>query len=267
VGALVVIILILLVLGGAAFLCLFVTNGPATNAGPVIQKTYDFNGTLAGYDTVSLDVTNINGFVNVIEGSGDTYDISVDAHGTDKDFERYQVQFSPTDSSGVKNLKLEIKDTREPRTLNTRYNADITVTVPKGKKYDASIVTVNGDADLAQLDCGQVKMATVNGELSSAANSTNLTMVTVNGNIVVNTQQTQGGMFLNTVNGGVGITVPKDAPLSLNAHLVNGAISEDIPLVISEKSRVNLVGQTANYTSGIYIEATLVNGNIDIRGR
>lgn len=267
VGALLVIILILLAFGGAAFLCLFATNGPQTNVGPVIQKSYDYNGSLAGYDVVSLDVTNINGFVNVKEGDGDSYAIDVDAHGTEKDFERYKVQFDQKDSNGVRTLNLQVVDTKEPRTLNTKYNSDITVTIPKGKKYDISIVTVNGDVDLGTLDCGQVKMATVNGKLSSASNSTNATMVTVNGNIEVRTQETKGELFLNTVNGGVSISVPRDAPVSLNAHLVNGAINEDLKLVISEKSHMTFVGKTANYTDGVYIETSLVNGDIDVMGR
>jgi DUF4097 and DUF4098 domain-containing protein YvlB len=77
----------------------------------------------------------------------------------------------------------------------------------------------------------------------------------------------KGDMFLNSVNGGVAVTIPKDAPLSLNAHLVNGAISADLPLVTTQKSRVALVGKTANYTEGTYIEVSVVNGDIDVRGR
>lgn len=51
VGALVAIILIILAMGGAAFLCLFVTNSHVTtNEGSLLQKTYDYNGTLAGFD-------------------------------------------------------------------------------------------------------------------------------------------------------------------------------------------------------------------------
>ncbi len=267
VGALLVIVLILLAFGGAAFLCLFITQGPVTNEGPILQKSYDYNGTLAGFDRVSIEVANINGFVDVREGDGDAYAINVSERGTEKDFERYKVVFTQTDENGVRTLKVEVKDTKERRTLNTKYSSDITVTVPKGKTYDASLLTVNGAVSLGELDCNKLNMATVNGALSSKANATNATMATVNGNIDAITAIMKGDMFLNSVNGAVTVTIPKDAPLSLNAHLVNGAISADLPLVITEKSRVALVGKTANYTEGIYIEATIVNGDIDVRGR
>lgn len=79
VGALPVIILILLAFGGAAFLCLVATNGPVTNKGPVLQKSFDYNGTLSRYSTISLDVTNINGDAKVVEGDGDSYAISVNS--------------------------------------------------------------------------------------------------------------------------------------------------------------------------------------------
>ncbi|BAI62447.1 hypothetical protein MCP_2375 [Methanocella paludicola SANAE] len=267
VGALLVIVLILLAFGGAAFLCLFVTQGPVTNEGPILQKSYDYNGSLSGFDRVNIEVANINGFVDVREGDSDAYAINVNARGTEKDFERYRVEFTQKDENGVKTLKVQIKDTKEPRMASSKYGSDITITLPKSKMYDASLVTVNGEVRLGELDCSKVNMATVNGVISSKANATNATMVTVNGDIDVRTSVLKGDMFLNSVNSAVTVTVPKDAPLSLNAHLVNGGISTDLPLVITEKSRVALVGKTANYTEGIYIETSIVNGDIDIRGR
>jgi DUF4097 and DUF4098 domain-containing protein YvlB len=264
VGALVAVILILLAMGGAAFLCLFVTQGPVTNEGPILQKSYDYNGTLSGFDKVNLEAININGLINVREGEGDDFAINVSTHGTEKDYERYKVEFTQSDSNGVKTLRLEIKDTKEPRTLNMKYSSDITVTVPKGKQYDMSLVTVNGNVDLGNFTCGQVKVATVNGALYSRASAANATYVTVNGNIDVKTPAKKGDMFVNTVNGAIDISIPNDAPLYLNAHLVNGRISADVPLVVSEKSRLGLVGKTADYTEGVHIETALVNGDIDI---
>lgn len=265
VGALLVIVLILLAMGGAAFLCLFASKGPVTNEGPIIQKAYDYNGTLAGLDTVNLEVININGFVDVKEGDGDAYAINVNTRGTEKDHERFKVEFTQTETNGVKTLKLEVKDTKEPRTFSSKYSSDVTVTIPKGKKYDMGLVTVNGNVDLGNFTCERVKAATVNGALGSRASAANATYVTVNGDIDVKTSAMKGDIFLNTVNGGVTVSVPRDASLSLNAHLVNGAISCDLPLEVREKSRMGLVGKTAGYTEGIYIETSLVNGNIDIR--
>lgn len=267
VGALMVVLLVILALGGAAFLCLFFTADTVSNDGPVVQRSYDYNGTLAGYDAVSLDVANINGNVNVTAVDGDSYAVSVAASGTDMDFERYVVDFTEKDSGGVHALKLEVKDTKEHRLLASKYNADVTIGMPRNKTYDVTLVTVNGRIDLGELSCGELKLAAVNGALASRADSANATMATVNGNIDVDTGAMSGSAYLNTVNGHVSVHVPGDAPLSLNAHVVNGAISGDLPLVVEEKSRMALVGKTANYTDGIYIEASIVNGNIDVVGR
>jgi DUF4097 and DUF4098 domain-containing protein YvlB len=267
VGALLVIVLILLAFGGAAFLCLFVTQGPVTNEGPILQKSNSYNGSLSGFDRISIEAANINGFVDVREGDGDAYAINVSERGTEKDFERYKVEFTQTDVNGVRTLKVEVKDSKEPRMASSKYGSDIVITLPKGRMYDTSLITVNGAVKLGELDCNKVNMVTVNGALTSKANATNATMVTVNGDIDVRTSAMKGDMFLNSVNGAVTVTVPKDAPLSLNAHLVSGSISADLPLVTTQKSRVALVGKTANYTEGIYIEVTGVNGDINVRGR
>jgi DUF4097 and DUF4098 domain-containing protein YvlB len=264
VGALLAIIVILLAMGGAAFLCLFATHGPVTNEGPLLEKSYDFNGTLGGFNEVDLQVIDINGAVNVREGEGDAYAINVDTQGTERDHERYKVEFTQSESAGVKTLKLEVKDTWEPRMYNSRYVADITVTVPKGKLYDAKIVTVNGRVDLGNLTCDQVMMATVNGELASSASAVNATYATVNGGIGVSTGAVKGKIFANSVNGGITISIPQGSALSLNAHAVNGHISNMLPIVVDQKSMLGLVGKTANYTEGLYIEAATVNGGIDI---
>ncbi|HTX44341.1 MAG TPA: hypothetical protein VMC61_06385, partial [Methanocella sp.] len=157
VGALLAIIVILMALGGAAFLCLFITQGPVTNEGPLLQKAYDYNGTLSGFDRVNLEVIDINGDVNVKEGDGDAFAITVNTRGTDRDYERYKVEFTPSESGGVKTLRVEVKDLKEPRLVNSRYVSDITVTVPKNKTYNADLVTVNGRVALGNLTCGQVK--------------------------------------------------------------------------------------------------------------
>ena len=85
VGMLVIIILIILAMGGAAFLCLFVTNSNnLANDGPQIQRTYDYNGTLAGFDRVNINVEDFNGNVIVKEGDSDSFGITVNTQGTEQ---------------------------------------------------------------------------------------------------------------------------------------------------------------------------------------
>lgn len=264
VGALLAIIVILLAMGGAAFICLLFTGGPVTDEGPIVQKSYDFNGTLGGYDEVRLEVINVNGKVDVREGEGDVFTVSADTRGTEKDHERYMVEFTQPGSAGAKTLRVEVKDLKGPRPDNSRYSSDITVTIPKNKTYDCELVTVNGRASLGNFTCGQVRMANVNGAVESGASAANATYATVNGRILVTTPAVKGDIFASTVNGGITISVPPGAPLRISAHTVNGVISDAVPIEITEKSRLSLTGKTAGYTEGLYIEAATVNGNIDI---
>jgi DUF4097 and DUF4098 domain-containing protein YvlB len=265
VGALVAVLLILLAMGGAAFLCLYATQGPVTNDGALMQKSYDYNGSLSGIDKVYLQGVNINGNIVVKEGDGDAYSIDVNTHGTDRDYQRYNVDFTQSVSNGVKTLRVEIKDTKEPKAYNSRYTSDITITVPKSKTYDMDLVTVNGNVEMGEFNCGIVTVAGVNCAISSKAGAANATYVTVNGNIDVKSAATKGKISLNTVNGAITVSIPKDTPLSLNAYLMNGGISNSIPIDVTEKGRMSLVGKTAGFTDGIFIETALVNGNIDIK--
>ncbi len=265
VGALLAIIIILLAMGGAAFLCLLATNVPIANEGPLLEKNYAFNGTLGGFNKVDLQVSNINGIVNVREGEGDEYAIYVNTTGTARDHERYKVEFTQSESAGVKTLKLETKDTKEPRMYNSRYVADITVTVPKGKQFDVALAAVNGRVDLGNLTCDEAKVATVNGDLSSGASAANGTYATVNGGIDIRTDAVKGKIFANSVNGGIAISIPQGSALSVNAHTLNGHISSAAPIAIDRQSAHELVGKTANYTEGLYIEAATVNGGIAIK--
>jgi DUF4097 and DUF4098 domain-containing protein YvlB len=265
VGALMAVLLILLALGGATFLCLYATQGPVTSDGVLMQKTFAYNGSLSGIDRVDLRGININGNIVVKEGDGDAYFIDVNTHGTERDYQRYKVDFTQYDTNGVKTLRVEIRDTKEPRAYSSRYTSDITITVPKSKTYDMDLVTVNGNIEMGNLSCGIVNAADVNGVISSRLNAANATFVTVNGNIDVKTPATKGMLSLNTVNGAITVSIPKDTPLSLSAHLMNGAITNSVPIDVTEKSRMGLVGKTTGFNDGIYIETALVNGNIDIK--
>jgi DUF4097 and DUF4098 domain-containing protein YvlB len=265
VGALLAILIILLAMGGAAFLCMLATNERIANNGPLLEKSYDFNGTLDGYGEVDLQVTDINGYIKVVEAEGDAYDISVNTSGTARDHERYKVEFTQYESAGVKALKLEVKDTWEPSTYSSRYVSDITVAIPRGKLYDMMLATVNGRVSLGNLTCDEITMATVNGEVVSGASAANATYATVNGGIDVSTGAVKGKIFANLVNGDIAISIPQGSALSLNAHVVNGDISSALPIVVDEKSRWGLVGKTESYAEGLYVEAATINGGIVIK--
>ncbi len=265
VGALVVIILIILAMGGAAFLCLFVTNSNImANQGPMIQKTYDYNGTLTGFDRVNINVGDFNGNIDVKEGDSDSYAITVNTQGTEKDYERYSVNFSQSDTPGNKTLNLTISNNNNVNLISSRYSSDMIITVPKGKLYNMDLNDANGNIDVDGFDCDGITAATANGMVTSGANASSASYRTANGGIEVRTSSTTGSVTAVTANGEISVFVPQNTPVSINAHLANGQITASMPLITSENSKFGLVGKTAGYSNGLYLELNTMNGDIRV---
>ncbi len=265
VGALVVIILIILAMGGAAFLCLFVTNSNnLANDGSLMHKTYEYNGTLSGFDNVNINVGDFNGNVVVKEGDSDSFDIIVDTQGTARDYQRYNVDFSQLETPGNKTLKVAISNNNNVNLFNSRYSSDMTIIVPKGKLYDMDLSDANGHIDVGGFDCDTITATTANGMVTSDANATTASYHTANGQIDVRTTARTGSITAATANGDVSIFVPQNTSMSVNAHIANGRITAAMPLDTTEKSKFGLVGKTANYSNGLDLELNTMNGDIQV---
>jgi hypothetical protein len=266
VGVLLVILLMVILLGGLALLFLIaIKAGPFAGNGTVLQKTYDYNGTLSGFDHVSLQVKDYNGFIIVREGPADTYDISVDTHGTQSDYDRYGVVFGQSGSSGTKMLSLTITDNSSiiPSPAG-QYSSDITITLPADKTYDLGLTNANGLIDVGGLNCGALTMSTANGDLTSGANATSASYNTFNGRIDIRTGITSGSIDAGTDNGGVSVTVPQGAGVSLNARLTNGRISTDLPIDVTSKGLFYLAGNTPGFSNGLSLNLSTLNGDISV---
>ncbi len=268
IGALLVIILILLAMGGAAFLCLALShNSIIVDNSKSVTRDQISNGSLAGFDQVDLTVHNINGNVQVKEGTDDSYTIEIHEKGTELSFQRYYVDFSETGTSGTKTLNLYVRDnlTGQPST-NTRYTADIIVSIPKNKTCNVDLAIVNGDIEAGSLSGHKAVMACVNGGITSSFSADSAIFTNVNGDITASTSKSAGNINANDVNGGIDISVPASAGFSVNAHIVNGEISTDMALDTTEKSRFNVVGSTPGYSgNGLDLKLANVNGDITLK--
>lgn len=255
-------------MGGAAFLCLAVShNTIVTDNSKAVTRDRISNGSLAGFDQVDLTVHDINGNVQVKEGSGDSYSIEVHEKGTELSFQRYYVEFHEAGTAGTKTLDLNVRDnlTGQPST-NTRYTADIIVTVPKNKTYSVDLAMVNGNIDAGSLSGDRAVMTCVNGGITSSFSADSATFTNVNGDILASTSKSSGHISASDVNGGIDISVPASAGFSLNAHLVNGEINTDMALNATEKSRFNVVGNTPGYSgNGLDLQLATVNGDITVK--
>lgn len=267
-GALVIILLLLLALGGAAFLCMAIMHAPTiTDDTTVIYRDHAYNGTLGGFDQVTLNVHDINGNILVKEGAEDSYAIDVHEKGTERSFQRYRVEFNESTASGARTLDVTVRDLWKDQPMSSlKHSADITVTVPKNKTYNVELVTVNGDIDVGSFNGSKATMTCVNGVITSSFSADRATYSNVNGDVDATTMKTAGKIDVNSVNGGVYITVPKDAGLSVDARLVNGGVRTYMALNTTEKTMFKVIGSTPGYGgNGIDIKIALVNGNIKVK--
>jgi DUF4097 and DUF4098 domain-containing protein YvlB len=110
-----------------------------------------------------------------------------------------------------------------------RINARFNVTIPPG--VTAALETVNGDVTVRDLD-GDLDLETVNGKVEARGVRRSLEAHAVNGNLVAEAVAAPAGssIELQTVNGAVTLTLPKDARFDVSASTMHGSISSTFAL-------------------------------------
>jgi len=110
-----------------------------------------------------------------------------------------------------------------------RINARFDVTIPPG--VAAALETVNGDVVVKDLD-GDLDLETVNGKVEAQGVRRSLEAHTVNGNLVARAVAARPGssIDLQTVNGAVTLTLPKDARFDVTASTMHGSIASTFAL-------------------------------------
>jgi DUF4097 and DUF4098 domain-containing protein YvlB len=109
-----------------------------------------------------------------------------------------------------------------------RINARFNVTIPPG--VTAALETVNGDVTVRDLD-GDLDLETVNGKVEAQGVRRSLEAHTVNGNLVAEAVAAPGSLIeLQTVNGAVTLTLPREARFDVSASTMHGSISSTFAL-------------------------------------
>jgi DUF4097 and DUF4098 domain-containing protein YvlB len=119
---------------------------------------------------------------------------------------------------------------RTARCENCRINARFEITVPPG--VTAVLTTVNGDVRVRDLD-GDLDLQTVNGRIEARGVRRSLDAETVNGNVAAEAVAVPAGaaaFALETVNGAVTLTLPKEARFDLSAATMHGSIASTFAL-------------------------------------
>lgn len=103
------------------------------------------------------------------------------------------------------------------------------IVVPHGVRV--LLHTVNGEVRVSDLD-GALEIETVNGDVLVRGARAAVAAQSVNGKIEVGVEKlpSDAPLRLNTVNGSVSVTLPKEARFSLSASTMNGTIASTFPL-------------------------------------
>jgi DUF4097 and DUF4098 domain-containing protein YvlB len=117
----------------------------------------------------------------------------------------------------------------EMRCEDCRITAHYDVTVPTGVR--AILHTVNGRVRVEDLD-GELDLQSVNGSVFARGTRRAVAAHSVNGKVEVAAVSVPPGASyrLNTVNGGVTLTLPRDAKFDFSASAMSGTIATTFPL-------------------------------------
>jgi len=107
-------------------------------------------------------------------------------------------------------------------------------------------------------------LKTVNGPIEATGLASAGRFETVNGTISVVFKSLAGidALSLRTINGRCDLTVPKDAPFSLDSTSVSGGVRTDMPIKIENSGLANLQGNVGE--GGPKIDFNSVNGKLVI---
>lgn len=141
------------------------------------------------------------------------------------------------------------------------------IIAPEGARVTA--ITVNGQVRIEGI-AGQVEAKSVNGKIEIIDAAGAVESSTVNGSVDVSyiALPDRGSHGMTTVNGSVSLALPESAAGHFEVNTVNGGISSDFPLEVTEKKFGNFrsVSDSIGEGGGNFKIKT-VNGQVKIRKR
>ena len=212
-----------------------------------------------------LEIINVNGRITAEAADGP--DIEVRAERSAKSLSDDQARdllakIEMREEVGSDRVRVEV---RAPR-INGPSGHEIkwTIKVPKGVAVD--LRTVNGGVRMSALQ-GDIRARSTNGGIvGSELNATSVDASVTNGGVEIDLAiaPTGGSFDLESVNGGVSLSMPSTSRADITARCVNGGISVDgLDLeVVGEKTRRRLDGKLNG--GGARVSMETVNGGVKI---
>jgi hypothetical protein len=212
-----------------------------------------------------LELINVNGRIVAEPGAGDTVEVKAERTGkgaSDAAAKDALARIEMREEVGDNRVRIEV---RAPRfSGGAGHEIKWTIKVPKGVAVD--LRTVNGGVEMTGLD-GDVRARSTNGGVKGhALVATNVDAAVTNGGVEIELANSAAGgsIDLESVNGGVSLTLPGESKADITARCVNGGISiNGLDLeIVGEQTRRKVEGKLNGGGARITLETT--NGGVRI---
>jgi hypothetical protein len=212
-----------------------------------------------------LEIININGRITAEPAAGGTVEILTDRTVkslSDDQAREILGQIEMREEVGDARVRVEVRAPRFRGASN--HEIKWTIKVPKGVSVD--LRTVNGGVHLNGLQ-GDVRARSTNGGIvGSELIASNVEASVTNGGVEINLARapSDGSIDLESVNGGVSLSLPPDSKADITARCVNGGISiNGLELEITgEQTKRRLAGKLNG--GGTRVSMETVNGGVKI---
>jgi DUF4097 and DUF4098 domain-containing protein YvlB len=173
-----------------------------------------------------FELTNVNGSIQIDGWERDEVEVRAEKStpGDERDLDRVFIEVE-SDKSHVS------VRTRYPHDAGVDVNVEYHVLVPYHVML-TNVATVNGNVIVRGISGGG-ELRSVNGNLDITESSGRFSERTMNGNVRLKLRQLTAGdapMRLETVNGSVVLSLPKDARADLYANSTNGELHSELPV-------------------------------------
>jgi hypothetical protein len=212
-----------------------------------------------------LEIVNVNGRISAEPAAGTTIEIRADRSVkaiSDEQARELLGQIEMREEVGSDRIRIEV---RAPR-FNGRSGHEIKwmIKVPKGVAVD--LRTVNGGVRMTGLH-GDVRARSTNGGIvGSGLAASSVDAAVTNGGVEIElvAAPTTGSFDLESVNGGVTLSLPSHSKADIAARCVNGGITvNDLDVeVVGEQTRRRLNGKLNG--GGARVSMETVNGGVKI---
>lgn len=215
----------------------------------------------------SFEIRNTNGLIEVSPGDGDQISVVAEriAKGaTDQAAKEAAEKIEITEAASADSIILDAKLSITGMLGGGNRQVKFHVKAPRGTTLRLS--NTNGAIEITDMT-GEMRLETTNGAVKAVGISGVTRASSTNGAVSLDfASLPEGGVIAETTNGGVIVTIPKDAKARINARVSNGGIETDgLALAVTDQSRRRL-DATVN-GGGVELRLETTNGGIRVRGK